>query len=117
MKSLKMAVLPIALLAAFVSVASARSDTGTSGSQQPALTVHMRGSAFDPQSATITVGQTVLFVNDDEITHNVTADNFKSGDLQAGKGWRYKFDRAGTYKYVCTYHSWMKGEITANAFQ
>ncbi len=101
-----------AALAALVSVVPAKGET-TPAPGEPALTVHMRGSAFDPQSATVTAGQTVLFVNDDDLTHNVTADDLKSGDLQPGKGWSYKFEKPGTYRYACTYHAWMKGEITA----
>jgi len=77
--------------------------------------VHMKGSSFQPQSASVKVGQTVVFVNDDTETHNVVAaDNgITSGDIAGGKSWQYKFTAAGTYNYVCTYHPWMKGTITA----
>lgn len=74
----------------------------------------MKSFAFDPASASVNAGQKVVFTNDDDATHNVVAsdDNINSGDIAAGKSWSYTFTKAGTYKYVCTYHPWMKGEIT-----
>lgn len=80
-------------------------------------TVRMKGMQFDPQSVTVQAGQTVQFVNDDQVTHNVvdSGDNISSGDIEAGKSWNYTFTKAGDYQYVCTYHSWMKGEVKVNA--
>jgi plastocyanin len=60
----------------------------------------------------VQTGQTVVFQNDDDVPHNVTADAFKSGDVNGGKSWKYTFTKAGTYAYVCTYHPGMKGSIT-----
>jgi plastocyanin len=81
-------------------------------SGQSTSAVHIHDSVFDPQSITVHAGDTVVFSNDDSITHNVTGGPLKSGDLDAGKSWSYTFKDAGTYSYVCTYHSWMKGTIT-----
>ena len=82
-------------------------------SAKSALTIHMKNLAFDPASATTTVGETVTFVNDDSVAHNVTgAQMGSSGDIPAGKSWTYTFKNAGDYHYVCTYHQGMAGEIT-----
>lgn len=78
-------------------------------------TVHMSDFSFKPATLTVQAGNTVVFQNDDDATHNVTADAFKSGDIGGGKSWKYTFTAAGTYAYVCTYHPNMKGTITVTA--
>lgn len=86
-------------------------------STQPAAqqaVVHMTNYAFKPQTLSVQTGQTVVFQNDDDVTHNVTADAFKSGDIAGGKSWKYTFDKAGDYSYVCTYHPGMSGTITVS---
>lgn len=84
-----------------------------SASPDPSLTIHMRSFAFAPQSATVPAGSAVAFVNDDSAVHNVTDtdDHIASGDLANGNMWRYTFMKPGDYRYLCTYHPWMKGVI------
>jgi len=103
-------------LVAIVNSPPARSQ-GSATSTETVTTVHMKGSLFDPASGTVKVGQEVLFVNEDSFAHNVTAANnhIASGDIAAGKSWSYTFDQSGVYRYVCTYHPWMKGQITVTA--
>ncbi|MBV8074156.1 MAG: cupredoxin domain-containing protein [Candidatus Eremiobacteraeota bacterium] len=86
-------------------------------SAAPAATVHIKNSAFVPQTVKIKAGESVQFVNDDDFSHTVTAaDNaYDSGDLPKGKKWTHVFAKAGTYEYVCAYHSFMKGTITVSA--
>ena len=85
--------------------------------QQPSvtLTIHMRDSSFSPETASVKVGDTVGFFNDDEVPHNVTGNEFKSNNIAGGKSWQYTVTKAGTYVFVCTYHPWMKGTIVAAA--
>jgi plastocyanin len=103
----------VAVLSAASSISPAFSQTtDTSGS---AVTVHMRNLAFDPQSTKAQVGQTVIFSNDDSVSHNVTGDGIgSSGDIGPGKSWKYTFKKAGDYHYVCTYHPGMTGEIVVS---
>lgn len=75
-------------------------------------TVHMSDFSFKPNSLTVQTGDTVVFQNDDDAVHNVTADTFQSGDIGSGKSWKYTFTKPGTYAYVCTYHPGMNGTIT-----
>ena len=78
----------------------------------PSVTVHMHNMAFDPRSTTVQTGQTVIFQNDDNVSHNVTSSDMgTSGDIGPGKTFKYTFDKAGDYHYVCTYHQGMTGEI------
>ncbi len=88
------------------------------GSPSATVTVHMHNLAFDPASTKVLVGQTVVFQNDDSVTHNVTASDLgSSGDIGPGKSWKYTFNKAGDYHYVCSYHSGMAGEIIVTAAQ
>lgn len=80
--------------------------------EQPHQVVHIKDFAFKPQTLTVQAGDTVVFQNDDDVAHNVTADAFKSGDIAGGKSWSYTFLKPGTYAYVCTYHPGMQGTIT-----
>jgi plastocyanin len=98
----------VAGLAAFVAVGAL-----TFAAQKPAATVNMNGSAFTPESVTITVGQSVQFINDDDLPHTVTATDksFDSGNIDPKHNWSYTFAKAGTYVYGCTYHSWMHGTV------
>jgi plastocyanin len=86
----------------------------TAAAPKPALVVHLSDFSFKPASATVSVGDTVEFVNDDAFPHTVTASNgaFDSGNLDEHKSWTYTFKKAGTYALMCTYHPNMKGLLT-----
>ncbi len=68
--------------------------------------VSMKSFAFDPLTLTVAVGTTVTWTNNDNVPHNVTADDgsFKSGSIAAGDTFAYTFTVAGTYTYKCTIH-------------
>jgi plastocyanin len=72
----------------------------------------MTGSTFAPGSVDVKVGETVSFVNKDEIAHTATADGtFDSGTLPAGGTFTYKATKAGTISYVCSFHPGMTGTL------
>ncbi len=63
---------------------------------------------------TVPVGATVVWTNEDDMAHTVTASNgaFDSGGLDKGQEFSFTFTKAGTFDYVCTYHSRMKSTVT-----
>ncbi|MEO8265588.1 MAG: cupredoxin domain-containing protein [Ilumatobacteraceae bacterium] len=75
--------------------------------------IHLAGARFAPASATVAVGGTVTWTNDDGSKHTVTADNaaFDSGTLNAGATFAHTFTAAGTYAYGCDFHGNMRGTI------
>jgi plastocyanin len=80
----------------------------------PVTTVHIKDFAYVPGTYTIKTGEMVTFINDDPVTHDVTSETkgqFASGDMNQGAKWSHTFTKAGTYKYLCTYHTYMKGTI------
>ena len=69
---------------------------------------------FLPEDLTINVGDTVIWTNNDDSPHTVTADDdeFNSGNLAEGATWSYTFTEAGTYDYHCNYHGSMTGSVS-----
>lgn len=110
-----------------MALALAGSVIGHALSQEPnvhasvskeALTVHMKNMLFVPSEASIARGETVTFVNDDDVPHTVTAEDksFDSGNIAAHATWKHTFTKDGTQSYVCVYHlPNMKGRLTVTA--
>jgi plastocyanin len=86
-------------------------DTGSGGGAK----VSLKGIKFNPANVTVKAGDKVTWTNNDSVGHDVTGDNFKSGDaggLQNGDTFAHTFDKKGTFDYVCTVHSGMEGSVT-----
>jgi len=79
-------------------------------------TVTVRDFAFDPEEITVSVGDTVAFVNEDGAGHTVTngengtpdADAVFDEPLSAGQTVVITFDEAGTFPVTCTVHTDMQ---------
>lgn len=68
---------------------------------------------FSPATMTVAPGTTVTWVNREDATHTVTADDksFDSGKLDTGKTFTHTFNTAGTYPYHCEIHYGMSGQV------
>jgi plastocyanin len=79
----------------------------------PAATVHMHNDAFAPTTITVHTGDTVKWINDDDDAHTVTATNgsFDSEGIDSNGTWSHTFAKAGTYKYFCELHPFMKATV------
>ena len=82
--------------------------------------------AFSPNSIEVTVGQTVVWTNDDSAFHTVTSGTAGAADVgkefdsgltgptaltSKGKTFEHTFDRIGDYPYFCTLHPTMVGTV------
>jgi len=75
--------------------------------------VVVQGFKYLPEMLVVRRGDTVVWVNDDPMPHTVTATGeFDSRSIAAGKSWRLLAQRAGSYAYICTLHSNMRGSLT-----
>jgi plastocyanin len=86
-------------------------DTGSGGGAK----VSLKGIKFNPANVTVKAGDKVTWTNNDSVGHDVTGDNFKSGEaggMQNGDTFAHTFDKKGTFDYVCTVHSGMEGSVT-----
>ena len=96
--------------------AAAPAKTTSGGGGAKSADVTLKDIQFSPATVTVAKGGTVKWANDDSVGHDVTADDgsFKSGSpggLSSGDTFSHKFAKAGTFKYVCTVHSGMKGTV------
>ena len=68
---------------------------------------------FNPTPLTVKTGSTVTWTNMDDEPHTVVSDTgiLKSGGMDTKESFSFKFDKPGTYKYVCTIHPRMVGTI------
>lgn len=87
-------------------------DTGGPGE------VTIASFAFQPASLTVPAGSEVSFVNDDGVSHTVTAGTAEAADpeqfhevLAAGQSTSITFQEAGTVTYHCSLHPTMVGEV------
>jgi plastocyanin len=92
-------------------------DDGGGSSAAPSgdtVTISMKDLKFDPNDATVKVGRTVHWVNDDTVDHNAVANSgadFKSDLFGKGDSFDWKAEKAGTVKYECTIHPGMGGTL------
>ena len=74
------------------------------------------GTGYAPDNITVVVGinNTVIWTNNDNEPHTVTASDgsFNSGNMNPGVTFTYTFTKPGIYTYICTYHPWMHGYVT-----
>lgn len=75
-------------------------------------TVTLQNFSFNPQNLTVAVGTTVVFKNNDSVTHTVTFDQGASnGGLAPGSSFSRTFTAKGTFNYHCSIHPSMTGQI------
>lgn len=88
------------------------------------VTMNPASSQFEPASLTIRRNDTVEWENTTGVLHSVTFDPaaakspdavalpdgvapFDSGRMKRGDKFSRRFDKSGTYKYICKYHEGM----------
>ncbi|MFA7253266.1 MAG: cupredoxin family copper-binding protein [Patescibacteria group bacterium] len=75
--------------------------------------VSVRNFSFNPSTITINRGTTVVWKNDDNHDHTVTAfdKTFDSGTIAPGGTYQYTFEEKGGFSYYCTLHPEMRGKV------
>lgn len=91
--------------------------TAKPGAAAATPVVHISNFTFGPQALQVKVGQTVTWVNDDDIPHAVASGTkvFKSKVLDTGDTFSFTFTRAGAYPYFCSLHPHMTGKVLVAA--
>ena len=113
----------VSRLALMMALAAMLVVSACSGQQGPGM-VSIHDLQFDPTPITVPVGTTVTWTNNDQTAHTVTSDangpastpttpvpEFTSKPLNPGQSYQHKFTKAGTYKYHCQIHPYLKGEV------
>jgi plastocyanin len=97
-------------LLAACSADSASSPTGTTGA-----TISEQNYAFIPAGANVMSGDSVVFVNDDTVAHNVKINGGELGVQKPGESKTWIAPSDGSYPYSCTIHPSMTGQIIVGA--
>ena len=90
------------------------SSTASSGGGKT-VTIDMKDIQFAPTSQTVKVGQTVKWVNQDDVPHNVEGGPLKSSTFSKGGSYTFTPKKAETINYVCTIHPNMKATLTVTS--
>jgi plastocyanin len=79
--------------------------------------VSIRDFFFNPSQITIVPGTTVVWVNEGNHPHTVTADDgsFDSGTLMPGQSFMATFQGRGTISYFCEIHPFMRGSVRVSS--
>ncbi len=80
------------------------------GGSRSALDEH----AFNPQRTRVRAGTRVRFVNNGKVQHTIEAQDgsWTTGAIEPGLFEYVAFESPGTFRFHCTEHPWMLGEIT-----
>ncbi|HVV35031.1 MAG TPA: cupredoxin family copper-binding protein [Acidimicrobiales bacterium] len=77
-------------------------------------TDHIAHFTYTPTDIRIHAGDTVVWRNDDDTIHTVTASRaeFTSGSIGKGQSYSVKFNAPGVYPYFCEPHEFMRGFVS-----
>ena len=111
MKGKKYSTLLAILSASMLFIAAA--STATAADSPDHAQIVIKDFMFAPMTSTIKTGTTVTWTNKDDEPHTVTGDTalFRSGALDTGEAYSFKFDHPGTYHFICSIHKYMVGTI------
>jgi plastocyanin len=99
---------------AMVAMVTAASASGIGAAQaQQANAVIIKNFDFAPMSVTVKAGTSVTWKNLDGEPHTVTSVDgfFRSGAIDQNESFTFKFDKPGTYKYLCSIHPRMMAAV------
>jgi cytochrome c peroxidase len=88
---------------------------------EPPITVSQAGNKFSVKDLEVAKGQTVVFLNDDSTTHNITVTgaatgvSVNSGLQPPGEKFEMPFAKPGTYVVTCGIHPKMRMNIVVKA--
>ena len=106
--------LRVLLLGAMAAVVSPGTDVQAAA--EGSTIVMAKDFMFAPTSLTVAAGSTVTWTNRDDEPHTVVSDSglFRSAALDTNESFSFRFEKPGTYRYVCTIHPRMVGTIVVH---
>jgi plastocyanin len=87
--------------------------TSAAAAPEGSTIVMAKDFMFAPTSLTVVAGSTVTWTNKDDEPHTVVSEGglFRSAALDTNESFSFRFDKPGTYRYMCTIHPRMAGTI------
>lgn len=78
-------------------------------------TITQKGKAFSETDVTVKKGDTLLFLNDDNVAHNIYSttpgNDFDLGSLRPGQSIPITFDKVGNIDILCAIHPLMRMKV------
>jgi plastocyanin len=78
-------------------------------------TISQKGKVFSESAVEIKKGDTLVFLNDDNVVHNVLSTTpgnvFNLGSIGPGHSTQVTFDKAGSLQILCAIHPSMKMSV------
>ncbi|OJU17802.1 MULTISPECIES: cupredoxin domain-containing protein [unclassified Sphingomonas] len=109
----------LAALALILALPALAASSGPAAAATPAktVTVAIKMFAFTARVITVAPGTTVVWTNEDEDPHTVTATDrsFHSAALDTGGKFSFTFTKAGDFGYFCSLHPHMTGRVIVKA--
>jgi plastocyanin len=92
---------------------AAARDATSSTPAAKSYSIEIKDFAFVPAAITVPVGAKITWLNKDEEPHTVvsTENAFKSKALDTDESFSFTANKGGTYRYFCSVHPRMVGEI------
>ena len=104
-----------ALAIAFLLLTACSDETsGSTGSTDDGtVSVVIKSFKYVPDPATVSVGNSITWTNEDPVGHTVTArdDSFKTGMFFPDDTATLTFTTSGTFEYFCSTHPEMSGTV------
>jgi plastocyanin len=94
---------------------STSTSGGTAAPSGKTVTIDMKNIQFNPKDVTVKVGETVKWVNQDSVPHNVNGGPLHSPTFSKGGSFTYKATKAGKISYVCTIHPGMTATLNVTS--
>ena len=74
--------------------------------------VNIESMQFNPPVLSVKIGQEVEWINHDLVPHTATSNHaFDSRSIAPTKSWKFKFKKKGHFRYKCSFHPTMFGEV------
>ena len=105
--------LALGAIAPLVAIAIAAASPASAAT----IEVKIDNFTFNPKQVTVKAGDTVTWVNHDDIPHTVTSKTlvFRSKALDSDDKFSFTFTAPGSFDYFCSLHPMMTGTIVVEA--
>ena len=80
-------------------------------------TIRISDFEFVPSNVSVPRGAVVTWTNEDNVPHDATddSDSWQTETLSRGDSGEITFSNPGVYRYYCSIHPYMKGQLTVRA--
>jgi plastocyanin len=104
--------LPWAVALALLLAAAVAGPAGAAPAEAAGVVI-AQDFMFAPSAVTVKAGASVTWTNKDDEPHTIVSDTglFRSGALDTGESFSFRFEHPGTYHYACSIHPRMVGTI------